>query len=158
MYGSYGLYSGNGANFSSVSNLYKPAGIMNISSSYISAGNNPNNINTNGVHTSNPTVVNTSVTIGNVLKGTFQQNTNVLPSSQNIDYQQNPSPIVLPVRQTTNTNPPAIYTDKDKNSNQVLGIYKEQYSLPGIQQFTKSQPSGGVNVITINEQQNIVNF
>ena len=98
MYGSYGLYSGNRSNFSSSANLYKPAGVVNISSSYISAGNNPNNINTNGVKTSNSTISNTSVIVEIINPGSFQTNTNVLSSCQHIDYQQNPSPIVLSVR------------------------------------------------------------
>jgi len=157
MYGSYGLYSGNRSNFSSSANLYKPAGVINISSSYISAGNNPNNINTNGVKTSNSTFSNTSVIIENINSGSFQTNTNLLSSCQHIDYQQNPSPIILPVRQTgTNSNnKQAIYTDKDANGNQVLGVYKEQYSLPGIQQFTI--PSGS-NPVIVSEQQNNINF
>ena len=84
MYGSYGLYSGNRSNFSSSANLYKPAGVVNISSSYISAGNNPNNINTNGVKTSNSTISNTSVIVEIINPGSFQTNTNVLIKEINL--------------------------------------------------------------------------
>lgn len=91
MYGSYGLYSGNKSNFS-CSNLYKPAGIVNISnsSSFI-----------NGVNTSNSTIFNTSVvekTMDNNVS--FQQYTNNSFRAQHIEYQQNPAPVTISVRQT----------------------------------------------------------
>ena len=139
MYGSYGYYSGNKSNLSVSANLYKPAGVVNTSSSYQALNQ------TNGVFTSNPTIQNTSISssMGNNNPNSLQQYTNVIASAQHIDYQQNPSQIVLPVRQTgfdQNGNI-AIYEDggktvTDNQGNQVYiplsqGIYTQQYSLPG---------------------------
>jgi hypothetical protein len=144
MYGSYGMYSGNKCNFSSSANLYQPAGVINISSSYITPTNNPNNINTNGVRTSNPTVSSTSV-VQSVSSNSFQKNTNNSFGVQHIDYQQNPSPVIVSVRQTDNNT--AIYTDK----NSGIGTYVEQYSLPGVAYTLSTNPNPQT---TIYEQQN----
>ena len=140
MYGSYGLYSGNRCNFSSSANLYKPAGVVSLSTSYQQI---------NGVQTSNPTVSQTSTVISQA-SGTvsFEINTNVLPSLQHIDYNQNPSPVVLSVRQTDDNK--ALYLDP----NGFQGFYKEQYVLPANANKTTivTNPSSTI----IYEQQNIV--
>ena len=88
MYGSYGYYSGNKSNLSVSANLYKPAGVVNTTSSYQSI---------NGVVTSNPTLQNTSIasSIGNNNPNSLQQYTNVIASFQNIDYGQNPHSLEL---------------------------------------------------------------
>jgi hypothetical protein len=140
MYGSYGLYSGNRCNFSSSANLYKPAGVVSLSTSYTQI---------NGVQTSNPTVSQTSATISQA-SGTvsFAKNTNVLPSLQHIDYNQNPSPVVLSVRQTDNNK--SIYLDP----NGFQGFYKEQYVLPANANKTTTDTNPSSTIIY--EQQNIV--
>jgi ribosomal protein L2 len=140
MYGSYGLYSGNRCNFSSSANLYKPAGVVSLSTSYQQI---------NGVQTSNPTVSQTSTVISQA-SGTvsFEKNTNVLPSLQHIDYNQNPSPVVLSVRQTDNNK--SIYLDP----NGFQGFYKEQYVLPA--NANKTTTDTNPSSTTIYEQQNIV--
>jgi hypothetical protein len=140
MYGSYGLYSGNRCNFSSSANLYKPAGVVSLSTSYQQI---------NGVQTSKPTVSQTSVAISQVsLISSFSKSTNVLPSSQHIDYNQNPSPVVLSVRQTDNNE--ALYLDP----NGFQGIYKEQYVLPATENYTTTDTNPSSTIIY--EQQNIV--
>ena len=141
MYGSYGLYSGNRCNFSSSANLYKPAGVVSLSTSYTQI---------NGVQTSKPTVSQTSVAISQVsLISSFSKSTNVLPSSQHIDYNQNPSPVVLSVRQTDNNNK-SIYLDP----NGFQGFYKEQYVLPANANKTTTDTNPSSTIIY--EQQNIV--
>ena len=80
MYGSYGLYSGNKCNFSSSANLYKPAGVVSSSTLYQQI---------NGVQTSNPTISQTSVVVAQIsATSSFVKSTNVLTSSQHIDYTQ----------------------------------------------------------------------
>ena len=131
MYGSYGMYSGNKCNFSSSANLYKPAGVINVSSGYRKINE------TNGIMTSisNDTRT-TSVVMGIATNETsFTQLTNVLPGSQHIDYQQNPAPVILPVRQngTKSDGTVGVYTDID-NTNPLgvsVGIYVEQYVANG---------------------------
>lgn len=115
------MYSGNRSNFSSASNLYKPAGVINIKSNYGSK--------VNGEMTSLPTQSSTSVIMGTVSTETsFEQLTNAFPGAQHIDYQQNPSPIILPVRQTgTKNGVVGIYTDGGED-NPVVGTYVEQYT------------------------------
>jgi hypothetical protein len=91
-----------------MANLYQPAGVININSSYANLNTNQTALNvsmksqnsgpnyTGNVQVSNPTVLNSSITpqlIGNNLS--FQKVTNDSYSAQHIDYQQNPSPIKL---------------------------------------------------------------
>ena len=141
MYGSYGLYSGNKCNFSSSANLYKPAGVVSSSTLYQQI---------NGVQTSNPTISQTSVVVAQIsATSSFVKSTNVLTSSQHIDYNQNPSPVILSVRQTDNNE--AIFLD----SNDFQGIYKEQYVLPTNANYTTNDTSPSSTVIY--EQQNIIN-
>lgn len=80
----HGIYSGNKCNFSSSSNLYKPAGIINISSGY-----QPLN-KTNGEYTSKPTITNTSVIMGLTYSNnaSFEKITNTSTGAQRIDYQK----------------------------------------------------------------------
>lgn len=127
MYGSYGMYSGNKCNFSSASNLYKPAGIASFNSNYGSTNN--------GVMTSLPTQGTTSIISRIVSNDTsFEKLTNVFPGAQHIDYQQNPSPIILSVRQTRADG--SIYTDLNIDpitgkTSFPTGFYVEQYVPPG---------------------------
>jgi hypothetical protein len=154
MYGSYGYYSGNKSNLSVSANLYKPAGVVNTTSSYQAL---------NGVVTSNPTIQHTSIasSMGNNNPNSLQSYTNTIASAQHVDYQQNSSQINLPVRQTgidQNGNV-AIYEDGGKtiidiNGNQVTiplsqGSYTQQYSLPGLNYLTPV----GTNPETIVNQQ-----
>jgi hypothetical protein len=126
MYGSYGMYSGNKSNFSSASNLYKPAGVASFKSNY-----GPTN---NGEMTSLPTQGTTSVISGVVMETTsFEKLTNTFRAAQHIDYQQNPSPIILSVRQHAKD---GVYTDinADQNGNIIsfpVGVYVQQYNFPG---------------------------
>ena len=155
MYGSYGMYSGNKCNFSS-SNLYKPAGIVNTKSNYDA-------IKRNGEMTSLPTQNCTSVAIGTVTDETsFEQLTNAFPGAQHIDYQQNPSPVILPVRQTGIKNGTiGIYTDEQSTVGpngqpvtvNVVGTYVEQYTPNNIS-IVLIQPL--TVPVTINSYQNLV--
>jgi hypothetical protein len=125
MYGSYGMYSGNKSNFSSASNLYKPAGVASFKSNY-----GPTN---NGEMTSLPTKGTTSVISGIVTAtSSFEKLTNAFPGAQHIDYQQNPSPIILSVRQTAKD---GIYTDINTDEYGIrtfpIGLYVQQYDFPG---------------------------
>jgi len=157
MYGSYGYYSGNKSNLSVSANLYKPAGVVNTTSSYQALNQ------TNGVVTSNPTLQNTSIasSMGSNNPNSLQSYTNTIASSQHIDYQQNPTQINLPVRQTgidQNGNV-AIYEDGGKtitdiNGNQVTiplsqGSYTQQYKLPGLNYLT---PVGTKSETIFNQQ------
>jgi len=131
MYGSYGMYSGNKCNFSS-STMYKPAGIVNITSGYLNPLQNASKLN--GVNTSAPTFSNTSV-ISGFKQNSLQQTTDVSYSAQHIDYQQNPSPVTVSVRQLDSgkTIYPDVSTNPLTGAIQVnLGHYVEQYTLPGI--------------------------
>jgi hypothetical protein len=150
MYGSYGMYSGNRSNFSSASNLYKPAGVINIRSNYGSK--------VNGEMTSLPTQSSTSVIMGTVTTETsFEQLTNAFPGAQHIDYQQNPSPIILPVRQTgTKNGVVGIYADGDGTEDNpfVAGTYVEQYTPNSVSNVLIPQPQ--TVPITINYYQNLI--
>lgn len=142
MYGSYGMYSGNKCNFSSASNLYKPAGVVNVSSGYRKLNE------TNGVMTSLPNDTrNTSVIMSIATPETsFTQLTNVLPGARHIDYQQNPAPIILPVRQNgTNDGTVAVYTDIDETDPArpaySVGTYVQQYvANPSVNVLVNPQP------------------
>ena len=79
------IYTAGVSNYN-MTNLYKPAGIVNISSSYLQ-------IKGTDVMTSAPTQVQTSVAILSDTSNTFEKTTNVLPAAQHIDYNQNPSAI-----------------------------------------------------------------
>ena len=79
------IYTAGVSNYS-MTNLYKPAGIINISSSY-------REIKGTDVMTSAPTQVQTSVSVISGTSNTFEKTTNVLPSAQHIDYNQNPAAI-----------------------------------------------------------------
>lgn len=151
MYGSYGMYSGNKCNFSA-SNMYKQAGVVNMSNSY-------NKVN--GVMTSLPGTQNTSVIVEIVTPETsFAQLTNAFPGVQHIDYEQNPSPIVLSVRQTgaKTDGTVGIYTDWKGNQ----GTYTEQYVLPGFlntlipSPYTAPPPPYIPQQTVVYEQQNII--
>jgi hypothetical protein len=143
MYGSYGMYSGNMSNFSSSSNLYKPAGVVNCNTisnnTHYATNLNPSLYRTNdGSISSFPTVNNSSITnpIAQHNTVSFAQYTDVSFGSQHTDYQQNPAPVNISVRQTQ-TNPiPAIYVD---NNGQV-GKYVEQYNNGTNQLSTNSNP------------------
>lgn len=91
------IYTAGTSNYS-MANMYKPAGVVNISSSY----NTPNTAwidnkgqqqSWNGVTHSTVTVSSTSVIININSISSINQITNVLPSVQHIDYGQNPSAI-----------------------------------------------------------------
>jgi hypothetical protein len=145
MYGSYGMYSGNRTNFSPASNLYKPAGVVNIRNSY--------GTKINGEMTSLPSQSFTSVVMGTVTNETsFEQLTNAFPGVQHIDYQQNPSPIILPVRQTGRTanGTVGIYADDNIDGQPVVGTYVEQYTPNSISNVLIQQPQ--TVPITINYQ------
>ena len=125
MYGSYGMYSGNKCNFSSASNLYKPAGVASFKSNYGATNN--------GEMTSLPTQGTTSVISGIVTDtASFEKLTNAFPGAQHIDYQQNPSPVILSVRQTAKD---GIYTDIKTDEYGIktfpIGVYVQQYNFPG---------------------------
>ena len=111
MYGSYGMYSGNRANFSSASNLYRPAGVVNIQVS-----NTPQTGTVNGT---NVGLVNGKGTDGTVvglasaphtsIMSTITQygtasaalTTNTSYNAQHIEYEQNPS-VINPTKQQNN--------------------------------------------------------
>jgi hypothetical protein len=97
------IYTAGVSNYS-MSNLYKPAGIVNITSSYLPT-TGPNSIwkdnkgqqhiwNGDGMHSA-PTQSQTSVALNviNACKNTFEKVTNTVPVAQNVDYNQNPSAI-----------------------------------------------------------------
>ena len=154
MYGSYGMYSGNKCNFSS-STMYKPAGVVTMTSGYQMSGNGLDRSHSGGVPTSVPSNSCTSTIVG-ITKSSnesFQQLSNVSSSVQHIDYQQNPSPVVLSVRQLDNSNPSKqkIYIDV---SSGMPGLYTQQYVLPGISQIYSTNTTN--QQTTIYEQQNIV--
>lgn len=154
MYGSYGMYSGNKSNFSSASNLYKPAGVASFRSNYGSTNN--------GEMTSLPTQGTTSVISGIVTDtSSFEKLTNAFPGAQHIDYQQNPSPIILSVRQPAKD---GVYTDinTDEYGNRTfpIGVYVQQYNFPGnatvyVPPISNSAPIMPPPVI-IYEQQNYI--
>ena len=92
-----------------MSNLYQPAGVININSSYANLNTNSNALNismttpnsgpnySGNVQVSNPSVSNSSITSKIVASDnlSFQKITNNSYPAQHVDYQQNPSPIVL---------------------------------------------------------------
>ena len=97
------IYTAGVSNYS-MANLYKPAGIVNISSSYLPT-TGPNSVwtdnkgqqhiwNGDGMHSA-PTQPQTSVALKVIsdAKNTFEKVTNTLPVAQNVDYNQNPSAI-----------------------------------------------------------------
>jgi len=108
------------------------------------SGQSLNRSGDGGVPFSNPTTTQTSVAVGIQNVESNQQLTNVLATAQHIDYQQNPSPVVLSVRQYDNSIP-AIYPD----SNGQVGIY-QQYTIPGRLPLSTNTPQ------TTYQQQNIV--
>lgn len=148
MYGLYGMYSGNKCNFSS-STMYKPAGVVTMTSGYKMSGNGLNRSGNGGIPTSLPSNSYTGVIIEMAQKTSLQQLTNVSPGAQHIDYQQNPSPILISVRQPDVTNPqePSIYPDKES-----VGTYALQYTIPGIAHPLSSNTP---QQTTIYEQQNL---
>ena len=85
----------------SMANLYQPAGIVNVSSSYYNNNTNPNYMsqqrldNAGGVLYAAPTIKNTSSAMGLSVNGT--QSVEMLTdnnfSAQHIDYQKNPTAI-----------------------------------------------------------------
>lgn len=96
------IYTAGVSNYS-MANLYRPAGIVNISSSYLPT-TGPNSVWSdnkgqtffgNGEMHSAPTQVQTSVALKVVsdVSNTFEKTTNTLPAAQHIDYNQNPSAI-----------------------------------------------------------------
>lgn len=97
------IYTAGISNYS-MANLYKPAGVINISSSYLPTtgpqsvwtdSNGQSQIwNGNGQHSA-PTLAQTSVIVGAMQPSanSFEKVTNVLPSAQNVDYQKNPTAI-----------------------------------------------------------------
>lgn len=123
MYGSYGLYSGNRSNFSSATNLYRPAGVINIQAGSTAqtgtvSGTGINLVNGKGT---DGTVVGVSSTPQTGIISTLTQYgtssvalmTDTSYSSQHVDYEQNPSTggvhnstqdSVIPVNNNTNTN------------------------------------------------------
>jgi hypothetical protein len=160
MYGSYGMYSGNKSNFSSASNLYKPAGVASFRSNYGSTNN--------GEMTSLPTQGTTSVISGIVTDtSSFEKLTNAFPGAQHIDYQQNPSPIILSVRQPAKD---GVYTDinTDEYGNRTfpIGVYVQQYNFPGYADayippvYNPSMPASSLIImpppVVIYEQQNYI--
>jgi len=146
------MYSGNKCNFS-CSTLYKQAGVVTMTSGYQMSGNGLDRSNA-GIPTSAPSNCQTGAIVGitNSSNQSFQEMTNVLPAAQHIDYNQNPSPIILSVRQLDNTNPAnqKIYQDVSGN----IGLYTQQYVLPGISQTYSTNITN--QQTTIYEQQNIV--
>lgn len=156
MYGSYGMYSGKQSNFS-VANMYKPAGVVNITSGYQMNGNSLDRSN-NGVPTSAPTTSYTSTIIGLVGKESFQQTTNVSYAAQHVDYQQNPSPVIISVRQLDNTDPSnqKIYQNVEEINGRLqttdVGIFSEQLSTGNVIKLSTS-----TNLQTTVPGQNIIN-
>jgi hypothetical protein len=142
MYGSYGMYSGNKCNFSSSSNLYKPAGVVNISSGYRKLNE------TNGVMTSLPNDIRTTSVVMAVAtpESSFTQLTNVLPGARHIDYQQNPAPVILSVRQngSKNDGTVGVYTDINDDTDPIsysVGTYSLQYvANPSVNVLINPQP------------------
>ena len=97
------IYTAGVSNYS-MANLYKPTGIVNISSSYLPT-TGPNSVwtdnngqqhiwNGDGMHSA-PTQSQTSVALKAIsdATNTFEKTTNTLPTAQHIDYNQNPSTI-----------------------------------------------------------------
>jgi hypothetical protein len=80
------IYTAGVSNYS-MANLYRPAGIVNVSSSYLPIKGD--------VMSSAPTQLQTSVALKVVsdVSNTFEKTTNTLPAAQHIDYNQNPSAI-----------------------------------------------------------------
>ena len=86
-----------GASSYSMSNLYKPAGVVNINASYNAYNgatyvDNKGNTNyTNGEMISKPTITNTSAILGltSVVPTGFDQITNTTFYAQHLDYEQN---------------------------------------------------------------------
>jgi hypothetical protein len=90
---SFGWYTAGTSNYG-MANVYKPAGVINIS--YASTQQNAISANlplnqTNGALITYPTVSTTSVLSGVVTINSLNQMTNNNYSSQHIDYEQNPS-------------------------------------------------------------------
>jgi hypothetical protein len=96
------IYTAGVSNYS-MANLYRPAGVVNISSSYLPT-TGPNSVwsdnkgqqhvwNGDGMHSA-PTQPQTSVALKVISNANaFEKTTNTLPAAQNIDYGQNPSAI-----------------------------------------------------------------
>ena len=88
----------------------------------------------------------TSVVMGIATpESSFTQLTNVLPGAQHIDYQQNPAPIILPVRQngSKNDGTVGVYTDIDDTDpiSYSVGTYVEQYvANPSVNVLINPQP------------------
>ena len=106
MYGSYGMYSGNRANFSSASNLYRPAGVINIQVSNTPQTGNVNGTNIgliNGKGTDG-TIVGLSSAPHTSIMSTLTQygtassalTTNTSYNAQHVDYGQNPPAVINP--------------------------------------------------------------
>ena len=175
MYGSYGMYSGNKSNFSSSANLYQSAGVVNCNNTV--ASNTQNNTSStyrsnDGTVTSFPTVSNTSIMnpIASDNTSSFSSYTQRSFTAQHVDYQQNPAPVTISVRQTQMFPTPAIYVDGGQtvtvsNTNDAgtkvyqqtipytQGHYVEQYSIGNINNL--AIPPTNVNVQIVNFPQNI---
>jgi hypothetical protein len=108
-----------GASSYSMSNLYKPAGVVNINASYNSyngtyVDNNGNTNYSNGQMISKPSITSTSAILGvaSTIPTGFEQITNTSLRSQNIDYKQNPINFtgVSPI--TVQFVPPIVYESR----------------------------------------------
>jgi hypothetical protein len=82
---SFGWYTAGTSNYG-MANVYKPAGVVNISnvSTYLPLNQ------TNGALITYPTVTTTSVLTGIITTNSLDKMTNNNYSAQHIDYEQNP--------------------------------------------------------------------
>lgn len=136
MYGSYGMYSGNRANFSSATNLYRPAGVINIQASNTAqtgtvSGTGINLVNGKGT---DGTIVGVSSTPHTSIMSTLTEYgtsssalmTNTSYNAQHVDYEQNPSAVRI--------------TSTTQNSSQLLEYNTYTISLTLVQNNTSSGP------------------